>query len=51
MERISFIMAIDPVCGMTVDEATARRAERGSQTFFYCSERCRQRFLADGEQL
>ena len=38
-------MAIDPICGMTVDEATARSAERDGQTFYFCSEHCRQKFL------
>ncbi|HEX4129498.1 MAG TPA: heavy metal translocating P-type ATPase [Pirellulales bacterium] len=38
-------MAIDPICGMTVDEATALRAERDGQTFYFCCEPCRQRFL------
>jgi P-type Cu+ transporter len=41
-------MAIDPVCGMTVDEAAARSAVRNGQTFYFCSEHCRQRFLSDG---
>ncbi len=39
-------MAIDPVCGMQVDEATPLRAERDGQTFYFCSEHCRQKFLA-----
>ena len=39
-------MAIDPICGMTVDEATARRAERDGTIFYFCSEHCRQEFLA-----
>ncbi|HEX7380476.1 MAG TPA: heavy metal translocating P-type ATPase [Pirellulales bacterium] len=39
-------MAIDPICGMTVDEATARSAERDGQTVYFCSEHCRQKFLA-----
>ena len=38
-------MAIDPICGMKVDEATARSAERDGQTFYFCSEHCRQKFL------
>jgi len=38
-------MAIDPICGMTVDEATARRAERDGQAVYFCSEHCRQKFL------
>ena len=38
-------MAIDPICGMTVDEATARSGERDGKTFYFCSEHCRQKFL------
>ncbi|MCO6457428.1 MAG: YHS domain-containing protein, partial [Pirellulaceae bacterium] len=41
-------MAIDPVCGMTVDEATARSAERDGQKVYFCSEHCRQKFLSSG---
>ncbi len=39
-------MAIDPICGMTVDEASALRAERDGQTIYFCSDDCRQKFLA-----
>lgn len=34
----------DPICGMTVDEATALIAERGGEKFYFCSEHCRQKF-------
>lgn len=36
----------DPICGMTVDEATALHVEREGKTFYFCSDRCRQKFLA-----
>lgn len=39
-------MATDPICGTTVDEAFALRAERDGQVLFFCSRRCRQRFLS-----
>ncbi len=39
-------MAIDPICGMTVDEATALSTEREGQKFFFCSDTCRQKFLS-----
>ncbi len=39
-------MAKDPICGMTVDEATSLHAERDGQTFYFCSEHCREKFLA-----
>ena len=39
-------MKTDPICGMTVDEATALNAERDGQTFYFCSEHCRRTFLS-----
>jgi len=39
-------VAIDPICGMTVDEATALSAKRDGATFHFCSEHCRQQFLS-----
>ncbi len=40
--------AIDPVCHMTVDVATARyRTTHGGGTYYFCSAGCRERFEAD----
>ena len=39
-------MTTDPMCGMTVDDASALRAERDGQTFYFCGEHCRQMFLS-----
>jgi len=39
-------MAIDPICGMSVDEAFALRAGRDGKTFYFCSSRCRETFLS-----
>jgi Cu+-exporting ATPase len=39
-------MVKDPICGMSVDEATALRAERNGQTFYFCGEHCRETFLS-----
>jgi xanthine dehydrogenase accessory factor len=37
--------AIDPICGMTVDIATARwTAERNGQTYYFCAPGCRKAF-------
>ncbi|MEO8043870.1 MAG: YHS domain-containing protein [Spartobacteria bacterium] len=36
----------DPICGMTVDEATALHAERDGKTFYFCCDHCRQKFLS-----
>ena len=36
----------DPICGMTVDEATAVHTNRDGKTFYFCSDHCRQKFLA-----
>jgi Cu+-exporting ATPase len=38
-------MAIDPVCGMKVDESTGLRGERGGEGFYFCCDHCRQKFL------
>jgi YHS domain-containing protein len=38
-------MTKDPICGMTVDVATALHAERDGQSFYFCSEHCRKEFL------
>ncbi|MGE5271922.1 MAG: heavy metal translocating P-type ATPase [Thiohalocapsa sp.] len=38
----------DPVCGMDVDPAaTPHRAEHAGRRYFFCSARCRDRFIAD----
>jgi YHS domain-containing protein len=37
----------DPVCGMTVDEATALQAERDGKTYYFCCNGCRQKFLSN----
>lgn len=39
-------MKTDPICGMTVDEATALHAERDGQKFYFCSDHCRIKFLS-----
>ena len=40
--------AHDPVCGMSVDPATARhRAGHAGDSYFFCSAECRERFVAD----
>ncbi len=36
----------DPVCGMTVDKATALHAERDGKTSYFCSDHCRQKSLS-----
>jgi P-type Cu+ transporter len=48
-------MAIDPICGMTVDEASALSTTRDGQTFYFCCDGCRTKFergeSAGGPQL
>jgi P-type Cu+ transporter len=40
-------LAIDPVCGMTVDQETAKhRHVLDGQTFYFCSGSCREHFIA-----
>jgi Cu+-exporting ATPase len=42
-------MAIDPICGMEVDEAAGLSAQRGGKTWFFCCEGCRAKFLQEPE--
>ena len=43
--------AIDPVCGMKVDPATAKhRFTYNGQDYFFCGVRCRERFAAEPEK-
>ena len=44
-------LAKDPICGMVVPTATALSSQRGSRTFYFCSEGCRQTFLAPEQEL
>lgn len=40
----------DPVCGMTVRPDEGRpRADHGGQTYFFCSQRCHDKFIGDPE--
>ncbi|HLW91577.1 MAG TPA: heavy metal translocating P-type ATPase [Roseiarcus sp.] len=40
--------ARDPVCGMSVTIATAKhQAEHGGKTYYFCSGRCREKFVAE----
>ena len=44
--------ARDPVCGMTVNPATARGGSHthAGHTYYFCGPRCRERFAADPER-
>src|SRR5436190_6874699 len=40
--------AIDPVCGMTVDPASAAgRSEHAGKTYYFCAVSCKQKFDRD----
>ena len=41
----------DPICGMTIEneKAAAREVWKG-QTYYFCSQPCRKRFLAEPER-
>jgi Cu+-exporting ATPase len=44
-------MVIDPVCGMRIDpEDAVAEVEREGTTYFFCSEACRDVFVADPDQ-
>jgi Cu+-exporting ATPase len=38
----------DPVCGMSVEPATAKhRVEYGGETYYFCSAGCHEKFAAE----
>ncbi|MDB5342032.1 MAG: actP [Schlesneria sp.] len=42
------VTALDPVCGMTVERATAAAtASHAGETYYFCSSHCHQKFVAD----
>ena len=44
-------MAIDPVCGMSVDENTApAKATYQGQTYYFCSTDCKMKFEREPEK-
>ena len=50
-DKAAAATAIDPVCGMRVDPATARhRFACNGQDYYFCSGRCRERFEAEPEK-
>lgn len=51
VEERAPLSAIDPICGMTVEIATARHtAEHAGRTWYFCCGGCRSRFLAEPER-
>lgn len=38
-------MAIDPICGMTVDEHKGIKLTHGGKDYFFCSPHCREKFF------
>ena len=50
--KTAVMMAVDPVCGMTVERENGVSAPSDGQVFFFCSRGCRDEFLqAPGEFL
>lgn len=48
----SIQMALDPVCGMSVDRNSApAEAEWHGQKYYFCANGCREEFLAKPEKL
>jgi P-type Cu+ transporter len=41
---------LDPVCGMSVDPQTALSHRHGEKTYYFCSPRCRDKFVAEPER-
>lgn len=45
--ELEALVLIDPVCGMEVNATSPHSCVRGGAMFFFCSEACRTRFMAD----
>ena len=44
-------MAKDPICGVEIEEQTAEfKSEYGSQTYYFCSQKCKEQFELRPEQ-
>jgi len=41
------VMVKDPMCGMYMDPRLAVRIQRNKEEFYFCSDECRQKFLAE----
>jgi YHS domain-containing protein len=42
------ILAIDPICKMTVDEKTAKwKSEYKGKTYYFCAPGCKRKFDSD----
>ena len=51
MNKSTQSVVIDPVCGMTVDPATAKaRADYEGKTYYFCCPGCAQKFTADPQK-
>ena len=51
MKAVAEGMAIDPVCGISVDpHKTNLRAEHAGRTYYFCSAGCRTKFMADPDK-
>lgn len=48
-ESVTF--AKDPMCGMSVDVATALHYQRDGETYYFCSDPCQRKFqsVSEGE--
>ncbi len=44
--QIPPVKATDPVCGMTVETATAKSSARSGHVYYFCSQTCREKFEA-----
>lgn len=41
----------DPICGMDVDANTAFKAEQAGKSYFFCSQNCKSKFLAQKDKI
>ena len=43
-------MVKDPVCGMMVDQTTSAQSTYNGQTYYFCSQECKDKFDKDPDR-
>lgn len=50
-DKSSGVMAVDPICGMQVDKASAKYSyDYGGESYYFCSAGCEAKFIQNPEQ-
>jgi len=45
------VMVKDPVCGIYLDPRLAVRLDRGDKPVYFCSEKCKSKYISDSSEI